>query len=115
MQRLETGVICHIKDSDSSRPIVPLRQGVLLYGPPGNGKTTLVTALAYHCQATCYQVDAATLTDPYHGNDSKLVRILFEEARHHQPAIIFIGVHSSAILTCCYSCASFASLLSVWV
>ena len=68
------------------------QHAVLLYGPPGTGKSMLAKALPGVCGAVCYKLSTATLTNMYSGNDAKLAKILFEEARQNQPAVIFIGV-----------------------
>ncbi|MEF8882105.1 MAG: proteasome-activating nucleotidase [Halapricum sp.] len=64
--------------------------GVLLHGPPGTGKTMMAKAVANQTDATFIKMAGSELVHKFIGEGAKLVRDLFELARQHEPAVIFI-------------------------
>jgi len=65
-------------------------KGVLLYGPPGCGKTRLVRAAASNIGATLLSVSGAEIYSPYVGDSEKAIVELFRQARLGAPTILFI-------------------------
>lgn len=68
-----------------------LEKGVLLHGPPGTGKTSLVLAAASKPSGpTVYLVSGVAINDQYHGNGENHIAALYSAAGHNAPAIILI-------------------------
>ena len=65
-------------------------KGVLLYGPPGNGKTLIARAIAGEAGVPFYSVSASSFVEMYVGVGASRVRELFNEAKKEDQAIIFI-------------------------
>ncbi|CAJ1957134.1 unnamed protein product [Cylindrotheca closterium] len=68
---------------------IPLPAGVMLYGPPGCGKTLLAKAIANESGANFISVKGPELLDKYVGESERSVRLVFERARSSSPCIVF--------------------------
>lgn len=64
--------------------------GILLYGPPGNGKTLIAKAVAHRARATFIRMSGSELVQKYIGEGARLVRDVFNIAREKAPSIVFI-------------------------
>jgi cell division protease FtsH len=65
-------------------------KGILLYGPPGTGKTLLAKAVAHESGAAFFSQSASAFVEMFAGLGAARIRKLFDEARKHAPAIVFI-------------------------
>ncbi|KAJ9540518.1 hypothetical protein OSB04_027024 [Centaurea solstitialis] len=65
-------------------------RGLLLFGPPGTGKTMIGKAIAGEAKATFFYISASSVLGKWMGESEKLVRALFGVASCHQPAVIFV-------------------------
>ncbi|KAI7903084.1 P-loop containing nucleoside triphosphate hydrolase protein [Cokeromyces recurvatus] len=77
------------KDAFKRLGLKPPR-GILLYGPPGCSKTTLVKVIASSANVAFLSINGAQLYSPFVGDSEKIVRTTFQKARASAPAIIFL-------------------------
>lgn len=63
--------------------------GILLYGPPGCGKTLLARATAGECGAKFYNISITDVLDMYIGESERKLHEIFEQARRTAPSVIF--------------------------
>eukprot|EP00039_Didymoeca_costata_P013238 m.198075 g.198075 ORF g.198075 m.198075 type:complete len:775 (+) comp15714_c0_seq21:124-2448(+) len=64
--------------------------GVVLHGPPGCAKTSLVRALANSCDASFISLNGAQIYSPYLGDAEHTIRDEFKRARQGAPSILFL-------------------------
>ncbi|XP_038652669.1 LOW QUALITY PROTEIN: spermatogenesis-associated protein 5-like protein 1 [Scyliorhinus canicula] len=69
--------------------VTPIR-GILLYGPPGCAKTTVVKAAASSCRCSFLSVSGADLFSPFVGDSEKALAQVFHQARAAAPSILFL-------------------------
>ena len=65
-------------------------RGIILYGPPGAGKSHLARAVANEVDARFYYINGPDVIGTYTGETEANLRRMFNEAGHHAPSIIFI-------------------------
>jgi len=65
-------------------------KGVLLYGPPGCGKTLLAKAVANETEAYFIAINGPEIMSKFYGESEQKLREVFDEAKQHAPTIIFV-------------------------
>ena len=69
---------------------VEAHSGILLYGPPGCGKTLIAKVLASESEANMYSINGPEIMNKYYGETEARLRDIFKEAKDNSPSIIFI-------------------------
>jgi len=64
--------------------------GILLYGPPGCGKTLLAKVIASETEANMFSINGPEIMNKYYGETEAKLRDIFKEAKDNSPSIIFI-------------------------
>ena len=91
IQELEEAIVFPIEKKHLFEAIgIKPPKGVLMFGPPGTGKTMLARAVAARAKATFLKLAGSQLVQAYIGDGAKMVRDAFALAREKAPTIIFI-------------------------
>ena len=98
----DVGGLADVKKQIHKRIILPFQKpnlfqrfkkraggGILMYGPPGCGKTLLARATAGECKASFFNVQISDVLDLYIGESERKLNALFEKARQGAPSVLF--------------------------
>jgi SpoVK/Ycf46/Vps4 family AAA+-type ATPase len=90
-KRLENSFLLPLRNPEMSKLYgKSLRGGLLLYGPPGCGKTFIARAIAGELGAKFFTISIADILDPYLGKSEQNVHDIFQHARRQAPCVLFI-------------------------
>ncbi|KAL9178344.1 hypothetical protein ACHAXT_001772 [Thalassiosira profunda] len=73
-----------------SGPLAKPINGMLLFGPPGTGKSMIGKAIAHECDATFFSISKSSIDSKWQGDGEARVRTLFSVAHNRAPSVVFI-------------------------
>jgi SpoVK/Ycf46/Vps4 family AAA+-type ATPase len=89
-KRLDQSFLTPLRNPDLSREFgKSLRGGLLLWGPPGCGKTFIARALAGELGASFYEIGLSDVLDMWIGSSERNLRDIFDTARRNRPCVLF--------------------------
>src|SRR5947209_7698423 len=89
------GVIAKVADMMDGKLVISIEgaleapRGILLYGPPGGGKTLLVKAIATENDMTFFNVSIADVLSKWVGESERIIKEIFRQAHEKKPSIVF--------------------------
>jgi AAA+ superfamily predicted ATPase len=90
-QQLELSLLGPLRNPELAKAFgTSARGGLLLYGPPGCGKTFIAAAVAGELGANFYPIEIADILDIYTGSSERNLHQVFEVARRNAPCVLFI-------------------------
>ncbi|MCU1785288.1 AAA family ATPase [Pseudomonas sp. 13B_2.1_Bac1] len=90
VEALETNIVFPMEHRDlAARMGLKPKRGVLLFGPPGTGKTSIGRALAHHMRGKFFLIDGSFVSEPPAAFFGKLERVV-QEAKENAPSLLFI-------------------------
>lgn len=90
-ETMKKNIVYPLIDKDLAKEYgIKIGKGILLYGPPGCGKTYIMKAVAGECKVNFINLKISDILSMWVGNSEKAVTTLFQTARKYAPCIIFI-------------------------
>lgn len=99
MQELKQQVITAAKSIRASWPSEKPKNGILLYGPPGNGKTMVAEMIAGSYQIPLFEIKASSITSQYVGETTRALKESFDFVKRNTPCVLLLDEVDSLMAT----------------